>query len=210
MFAIYDTQGRYFRNALEELRRVRKPPATQALSLPTGDAEHSPQEPVSRDASQPISPRSIQAYREARQVSKREAIVHAYQVMSQPVATVPITFDTASALQLFRDLNYQQLPVLDERHRPVGMLSERDLLKLVVIDHGTLTFLQGKTVADAMSPEVITADPVTDLRRIARAMLDYRLGAMPIVDERDTLVGLVSRSDILRGVSQDPPLSLWT
>jgi acetoin utilization protein AcuB len=61
-----------------------------------------------------------------------------------------------------------------------------------------------------MTAEVINADPVTDVRRIARVMLSYHLSAIPVVDEQDALIGLVSRIDILRAVTSEPPLSLWT
>ena len=103
-----------------------------------------------------------------------------------------------------------QLPVLDERQRIVGMVSEHELLRVMVIEDAELSFVRGKTVADVMSPEVITADPVTDVRRIARVMCAYALSAVPIVDERDALIGLVSRTDILNSVANDPPLSLWS
>jgi acetoin utilization protein AcuB len=84
------------------------------------------------------------------------------------------------------------------------MLSERDLLRFLVIEDEQLRYVRGNTVADAMSSEVITADPVSDVCRIAKVMLDYRLSALPIVDARDTLIGLVSRSDILYAVTSDP------
>lgn len=84
------------------------------------------------------------------------------------------------------------------------MLSERDLLRFLVIKDEQLRYARGNTVADAMPSEVITADPVSDVRRIAKLMLDYRLSALPIVDERDALIGLVSRSDILYAVTSDP------
>jgi CBS domain-containing protein len=40
-------------------------------------------------------------------------------------------------------------------------------------------------------------------------LLDYQLSGLPVVNEREELVGILSRSDILRALVNDPPLSLW-
>lgn len=66
-----------------------------------------------------------------------------------------------------------------------------------------------RRVADVMTSPVISADPVTDIRRIAQALLDYHLSGVPIVEEDGKLVGFISRGDILRSVINDPPVSLW-
>ena len=70
--------------------------------------------------------------------------------------------------------------------------------------------MRGKRVADAISSGVITADPVSDIRRVARLMQEFKLNGVPIVDQHDTLLGIVSRSDILRAVTNDPPLNMWS
>ena len=61
-----------------------------------------------------------------------------------------------------------------------------------------------------MSPGVITADPVSDIRRVAQVMLEYHLQSVPIADDQDKLIGIVARSDILRAVMNDPPLTMWS
>lgn len=53
------------------------------------------------------------------------------------------------------------------------------------------------------------ASTLTDIRRIARVMLDRDVDGVPIVNEAGVLLGFVSRSDILRAVVTDPPLSMW-
>jgi len=90
------------------------------------------------------------------------------------------------------------------------MLSVEDLLQFIIIDGEQVRYLRGKRVADAMKQEVIAADPVSDIRRVAQVMQEYRLHGVPIVDERDALIGIVSRGDILRAVINDPPLDMWT
>ena len=166
MFAIYDVQGRRFRNTLEHLQKVHATQACQRASLPSDGGEQAPQNL-------------------AEQTGDRTADHH------------PLSYDARQAY-------------LDRQQRIVGILSERDLLRFLVTDGEQISFVPGKAVADAMTSEVITADPVTDVRRIAHVMLSYHLSSVPVVDEQDALIGLVSRSDILRAVTSDPPLSLWT
>ena len=215
MFAIYDVQGRRFRSTLEHLQKVRATQASQRASLRSDGGEQALQnlaeQTVGRTADHhPVSYNARQAYLDILHIKEREAVVHAYQLMSHPVVTVPLALDIPVAWQRFREQPYHQLPVLDRQRRIVGILSERDFLRFLVIDGEQISYVPGKTVADAMTAEVITADPVTDVRRIAHVMLSYHLSAIPVVDEQDALIGLVSRSDILRAVTSDPPLSLWT
>jgi CBS domain-containing protein len=50
----------------------------------------------------------------------------------------------------------------------------------------------------------------TDIRRVARVLLDTGLPGLPVVDAEGLVIGFVSRSDILQAVDADPPLDLWT
>jgi CBS domain-containing protein len=215
MFAIYDVQGRRFRSTLEHLQKVRATQASQRASLRSDGGEQTPQNLAEQTGDRtadhhPLSYDARQAYLDILHIKEREAVVHAYQLMSHPVVTVPLALDIPVAWRHFREQPYHQLPVLDRQQRIVGILSERDLLRFLAIDGEQINYVPGKTVADAMAAEVITTDPVTDVRRIAQVMLSYHLSAVPVVDEQDALIGLVSRSDILRAVTSDPPLSLWT
>ena len=216
MFAIYDIEGRRFRNSLEQLEEVRAAQASRRAALrPGGENCAAPELAESgrergRPDGAPVSRKAEQAYREMLHISDRQAILHAHQIMSTPVTTAQLSQDIVSAWEQLRELHCHQLPVLDERQRIVGMVSEHELLRVLVIEDSELSFIRGKTVADVMSPEVITADPVTAVRRIARAMCAYGLSAVPIVDDRDVLIGLVSRTDIQNSVANDPPLSLWS
>lgn len=143
-------------------------------------------------------------------INQREPVYHADQLMSYPVSTVRMEMDILAARRYFQQQGFQQMLVVSARQRFVGMLSVQDLLQFIIIDGEQVRYLRGKRVADAMSREVISADPVSDIRRVAQVMREYHLHGVPIVDEQDALIGIVSRSDILRAVINDPPLNMWS
>jgi CBS domain-containing protein len=214
MFAIYDVQGRRFRDTLENLQKVRQGQASQGIKL-WSNTSHDETLPIPNSASgkpssTAISSKALQAYREIRHLDRREPIYHAYQLMSHPVTTLPMEMDILSARRRFQELGFQQMPVISAQQQIAGLLSIQDLLQFIIIDGDLVRYLGGKTVADAMSKEVITADPVSDIRRVAQVMQQYHVHGVPIVDEQDALIGIVSRSDILRAVINDPPLNMWS
>jgi len=214
MFAIYDIEGRRFRNTLENLRKVRETPAG-AKALFWSNPADAEMRPVAGTANAKtggviVSSKAVQAYREMRHLNQREPIYHAHQLMSHPVSTVPIDMGILEAQRYLQERKLQQMPVVTTQQRIAGMLSLENLLQFIIIDDDKMQYVEGKRVADAMSQEVITADPVSDIRRIAQVMLEYHLDAVPIVDEQDALIGIVSRSDILRAVINDPPLTMWS
>ena len=65
-------------------------------------------------------------------------------------------------------------------------------------------------VSDVMWSPVASVALGTDIRRVARVLLDTGLPGLPVVDAEGLVIGFVSRSDILQAVVADPPLDLWT
>ena len=218
MFAIYDRLGCRFRDSLENLRKVRKlkrRPGPQLRSnISESETQYTPR--IAADSAdvkiegKTPSVKALQAYREMLKINEREPIYHACQLMSYPVCTVRVEMDIVDAQRYFQEQGFHQMPVMSAEQRIVGMLTMENLLQVIIIDGDQVRYLKSKRVADVMSQEVITADPVSDIRRVAQVMQEYRLHGIPIVDELDALIGIVSRSDILRAVIKDPPLNMWS
>ena len=208
MFAIYGTRGLLYRDTLENLRKTRQRRASDKRNQSGDDGASR------RSAGNPglgkLSEKAVQAYRDMRNLKAREPIFHAHQIMSTPVVTVPSGAGIAEAWKILQQQDVRQAPVLNPLNQMIGLLSLEDLLRLVTVDGDTLRVPAGKVVNDVMMQEVWSADPVTDIRRIARVMQEWRLHAVPIVNDADQLIGLVSRTDLLRVMANNPPLSLWT
>jgi CBS domain-containing protein len=52
-------------------------------------------------------------------------------------------------------------------------------------------------VQDVMTIEVVVAQPTTPVNQVARLLADHRLSALPVVDRRDRVLGVVSKADLL-------------
>ncbi|MFB0627258.1 CBS domain-containing protein [Streptomyces sp. AB3(2024)] len=85
------------------------------------------------------------------------------------------------------------VPVVDESERPVGVVSEADLLRRR--DGGS----GANTASDVMTSPAITADPEWSVVRAARVMRKHSVKRMPVVDAATgRLIGILSRSDLLQ------------
>lgn len=150
------------------------------------------------------------SYREAMNLkNEMEPLFHAYQIMSSPVKTVSPSMNITDAWRLFRNEKVRHMPVVSENMNLEGILSERDLLKRLIVTDDEVTNVTGEKVSDIMIREVITASRVTDIRRIAMVMFTMHIGTMPILDDNKDLVGIVTRSDILHALITYPPIKLW-
>lgn len=150
------------------------------------------------------------AYRTAvRGDSMRERVYQAREIMSAPVVSVDPGITAVEAWGRFDEHGFRNMPVLSREGALVGILSDRDLLKQLIITDGKVVDARDITVRDIMTGDVIATGPTTDIRRVARAMLEQHLGLMPVIDEGGGLLGVVTRSDILHAIIRHPGFSLW-
>lgn len=99
----------------------------------------------------------------------------------------------------------RHLPVIDGLNRVRGILSEQDvrqvtgrrLLELGADDEGSRAVARLK-VGDAMTAEPRTIDQRAPLSDAVRALVEDRIGALPVVDEEDRLCGVLSYVDLVR------------
>lgn len=134
-------------------------------------------------------------------------------VMSTHVVTVsPETTLKDAAARLIR-YGVSGLPVVDDSGHLVGVLSEADILAKEVGPSpraGMLAWLIGdpkrlqldaRTVADAMTSPALTIGPERTAREAAVRMLADDVNRLPVIDG-DTLVGIVSRADLVRAFAR--------
>ena len=145
-------------------------------------------------------------YRDNQQEQLRCPVVYAHQIMTTPVVTASIHQMLNDIWSLFSKQRFHHLPLLDDRQQMQGIVSDRDLLRFAANNHRDVG---NHRIGQLMTRQVISAVEQTEIRSIAEVMCNRAIGAVPIVNERVEVVGIVSRSDILRTLVHRAPLELW-
>lgn len=206
MFSIHGLTGQVFSGTLEAMDRVHRLSSANSARGIAQDGEESGVEAVVSHPTQ----EAVRAYRQMLPEDlERGPLIHAAQIMSRPATAVRDDASAADAWRTLRDRRIHQAPVIDGAGNLVGIVSERDLLMTIDVDGGKVIDNLRRHVRDVMTTPVVAAAPVTDIRRIAAVMLAGGVDGVSVVGEDGGLLGFVSRSDVLRAVTRDPPLSLW-
>ena len=144
--------------------------------------------------------------------------MRAHQIMTRPVFTVSPEARIVEAANIMLQRHISGLPVVDAAGKLVGIVSESDLIRRPEI--GTqkkrsrwLGFLtgpgklaedfvqeQGRKVGEVMTNSPLTVDEETPLADIADLMEKNNIKRLPVM-RGDTLVGIVSRANLLQAVA---------
>ena len=132
---------------------------------------------------------------------QRFLIMQAREVMSRPAVSVSPRLTLRELESLFEFHGFNGIPVV-ENHRVVGMVTQFDFLKHFAFTPGSVfphyDELMKRTVEEIMTREVYVVHPNTPLTRVLQRMVDTRDKSLPVVDDKNRLVGMVSRGDIVR------------
>lgn len=134
------------------------------------------------------------------------------------MSTHLVTATTSTPLPRIRDLIFQKhvhsVLVVDDKRRLIGIIAEVDLLKKLFPDTVDLTStddtdddvavrlkkLKHLTVEKVMSREFFFTRPDTNVMRALSRMIVRKVRQLPVLDEDDRLVGIISKGDVFDGL----------
>jgi CBS domain-containing protein len=144
-------------------------------------------------------------------------------IMSREVITVQSSTSVGQIARLMSDHGISGLPVVDEDGRVEGVVTELDMIVrntrfkmptfFVILDsiiyletpqhfQERLEHVLGVSAEEIMSKPAVTVGPGATIEELAELMIDQRINPIPVV-ENDRLIGIVSRSDIIRLMAEE-------
>ncbi|MEQ8317563.1 MAG: CBS domain-containing protein [Phycisphaerales bacterium] len=125
-------------------------------------------------------------------------------IMTRQIVTASMDDDLEHLRELFTNYRFRHLPVIGDDGRLAGIVSDRDVLAAVSPFAGTIN----ERTADAnslkrrahqiMSRKLHTISPDETAENATLMLLHRRISALPVVDDRGHLVGVVTMRDLMR------------
>ncbi len=120
-------------------------------------------------------------------------MLRAKDVMTKDVISLKENTPIFTGLQCLLDNSISGVPVVDDDMMLLGILSEKDLLRLFY----SCNSMQGRTVADFMSRPAVNFDENESLLDVCDCLVGHWFRRVPVTSN-GKVVGIISRPDIIR------------
>lgn len=125
--------------------------------------------------------------------------------MTKKVITITEDASLSEAIHLLKQYTIRRLPVV-RKDKLVGIVSDRDLKeaspsRATSLDIWELHYLLEKVkIKDVMTPRPMTIGPKDTIEKAAQMMMEKKVGAFPVVDDRGALIGILSENDVFNAL----------
>jgi acetoin utilization protein AcuB len=123
--------------------------------------------------------------------------------MTRNVITVTPFTGLFDAYNLLMENRIRRLPVLEDGHL-VGILTDSDIMDIRPSSLNSLSglemsyFFAQLKVGEAMTVDPMTVGPDETIGQAASIMLEEKISSLPVIDDNERLVGIITESDIFR------------
>jgi CBS domain-containing protein len=128
-------------------------------------------------------------------MTKGGGMVTAKEIMSKSVLTVDKDMTLNEVIKMLVRERVTGLPVVDDEMCLLGVVTEKDILKMLYNKE------KSKTVQELMTRDVVTFDQDDDLINIFKCLVNNSFRRVPVMS-KGRLVGIISRRDIIKFLSR--------
>lgn len=130
--------------------------------------------------------------------------MYVYEKMTKNIATITPECSVSKAFQILTEERHSQLPVVNNENQVVGLVTEKLLAevnpsKATSLSVYEINYLLSKTkVRDIMRTGIFKINQSKQIEDAALVMNENRIGFLPVVDDNERLVGVITRLDVIK------------
>jgi len=125
--------------------------------------------------------------------------MHVRDIMTTDVSCCTADTPISEIAKLMVRHDCGEIPVCDEARRPVGVVTDRDIVtRIVACDQDP----RPRAARDCMSEPVVTAHPDMPVEQAACLMAEHQVRRIPVVDAHGAVCGMLSQADLARNASK--------
>lgn len=207
MFAIYNNGTVGFRSTSDNLYALKK---VEELESARFEPKEGLIQNFSNELNQEKKDQFLNSYKKVATLDTLEPVYKARDIMTHDVIYARNDLTIEDIYYLIKEKKVSQIPITGFGKKIIGIVNKKIILSLLMNHLDDTQAILKRKIDDVYLPEVLTADPDSDVRDVVKVMLDLKLDAIPIVDDSDVLMGIISKTDILKAVANLPKLQLWS
>jgi acetoin utilization protein AcuB len=125
--------------------------------------------------------------------------------MTSKVITAQIDDGIRQTFFRMRENEVRHMPVIDEKRKLVGIISDRDLRRPEWVDEAPdLSHIynldDNMEVQHLMSANLVVTHTYESISKACKKLIEHRFGAMPVLNKEEELVGILSAMDLLKAL----------
>jgi len=122
------------------------------------------------------------------------------ELMSRNIHVCLPTDNLDRAARLMWDHDLGVVPIVDRAHRLLGIVTDRDACMAAYTQNKRLAEI---AIQDVMSRRIFAVHPEDPLTRALEAMRQAQVRRIPVIDEDETLVGMITQNDLIREANRE-------
>ena len=207
MFAMYDDDGLNFRSTIDNLYTVHEIDPSKRIKNDTKENKNNSKFDTFYKGK--IDQEAKDKYKQIANLDTRVEVFHVEQIMSHTAIIISDNKSIQECYNMMQENEVQQLLIqADNFNHLKGMVTKHDILNFFMENVENRNILN-MPISEITKNKIITTDPISDIRRVAKVMIDFNLNAIPVVDGEENILGVVTRHDIVDAVSNIPHLQIW-
>jgi CBS domain-containing protein len=206
---MYDDDGLNFRSTIDHLYDIHKISGSQKLHNNTKDKKNNNtfEQQLPKKNTNDIAK---ERYKQIIDMEQGAEVFHIEQIMTHSAIIINDQVTIKDCFEIMKEQNIQQLLLREDTQNHLkGMVTKHDLINYIMENINNEDDPLSQTVENISQKNILTTDPMSDIRRVSKVMIDFNINAIPVVNKHEVILGIVTRHDIVKALSNMPHLQVW-